>query len=102
MNGIRTQDFDIKIDIKKGLDGKITSGLVVGDILRQNQALILVLHKGELKSDPSVGVGLADMLNDNELDRWRAEIREQLEMDGQRVESIHVSPTSININAKYR
>lgn len=102
MKGIMIRDFDIDIRVKRDSGGMISSGLVVSDILRQNQALILVLHKGELKSDPSVGVGLADMLNDNELDRWRAEIREQLEMDGQRVESIHVSPTSINIDAKYR
>lgn len=102
MKGIMIRDFDIDIRVERDSGGMISSGLVVGDILRQNQALILVLHKGELKSDPSVGVGLADMLNDNELDRWRAEIREQLEMDGQRVESIRVSPTSININAKYR
>ncbi|MGP1610241.1 MAG: hypothetical protein ACTTGW_01245 [Candidatus Cryptobacteroides sp.] len=102
MKGVMIRDFDIDIRVERDSGGMISSGLVVSDILRQNQALILVLHKGELKSDPSVGVGLADMLNDNELDRWRAEIREQLEMDGQRVESIHVSSTSINIDAKYR
>ena len=32
--------------------------LFVGDVLRQNQALVLSLHKGELKENPSVGVGI--------------------------------------------
>ena len=31
--------------------------LALGDTLRQNQALLLLLHKGELKERPSVGVG---------------------------------------------
>jgi len=101
MNGIRTQDFDIKIDIKKGLDGKITSGLEVGDILRQNQALILVMHKGELKENPSVGVGISDIINDHQLDKWRAEIREQLEMDGQKVNSVKLDNYGLTIEAEY-
>lgn len=101
MNGIRTQDFDIKIDVKKGLDGKITSGLEVGDILRQNQALILVMHKGELKENPSVGVGISDIINDHQLDKWRAEIREQLEMDGQKVDSIVLGTDKLIIEAEY-
>lgn len=101
MNGIRTQDFDIKIDIKKGLDGKITSGLEVGDILRQNQALILVMHKGELKENPSVGVGISDIINDHQLDKWRAEIREQLEMDGQKVNSVKFDNYGLTIEAEY-
>lgn len=101
MNGIRTQDYDIKIDVKKGLDGKITSGLEVGDILRQNQALILVMHKGELKENPSVGVGISDIINDHQLDKWRAEIREQLEMDGQKVDSIVLSTDKLIIEAEY-
>ena len=101
MNGIRTQDFDIKIDIKKGLDGKITSGLEVGDILRQNQALILVMHKGELKENHSVGVGISDIINDHQLDKWRAEIREQLEMDGQKVNSVKFDNYGLTIEAEY-
>ena len=101
MNGIRTQDFDIKIDIKKGLDGKITSGLEVGDILRQNQALILVMHKGELKENPSVGVGISDIINDHQLDKWRAEIREQLEMDGPKVNSVKLDNYGLTIEAEY-
>lgn len=101
MNGIRTEDYDIKIDVQKGLDGRIISGLEIGDILRQNQALILAMHKGELKENPSVGVGISDIINDHQLDKWRAEIREQMEMDGQKVDSVKLDNYGLTIEAGY-
>lgn len=101
MNGIRTENYDIKIDVKKGMDGKIISGLEIGDIMRQNQALIMVMHKGELKENPSVGVGISDIINDHQLDKWRAEIREQLEMDGQKVDSVKLDNYGLIIEAEY-
>lgn len=76
-------------------------GLVVGDILRQNQALLLMLHKGELKEHPAVGVGISDMLLDNDPIYWRTSVKEQLEMDGQRVESVKITRTGIQIEATY-
>ena len=79
----------------------ITSGLQVGDTLRQNQALILALNKGELKERPSVGCGIADMLMDHDPLYWRTLIREQLEMDRQRVNNIRITPKGIEIDATY-
>lgn len=76
-------------------------GLVVGDILRQNQALLLMLHKGELKEHPAVGVGISDMLLDNDPIYWRTSVKEQLEMDGQLVESVKITRTGIQIEATY-
>lgn len=76
-------------------------GLVVDDILRQNQALLLMLHKGELKERPAVGVGISDMLLDNDPIYWRTQIKEQLEMDGQRVGSVKITRTGIQIEATY-
>ena len=101
MNGIQMIDYDL--DVKVALDGagRIMSGLVVGDILHQNQALILALHKGELKSDVSVGVGIDRMLLDNDWLDWSREIREQLEMDGQKVEDVVVNSKEIIIKAQY-
>ena len=49
MNGIQLEGFEPAVKARRGADGRITEGLQVGDTLRQNQALILVLHKGELK-----------------------------------------------------
>ena len=75
--------------------------LSTGDILRQNQTLILALHKGELKERPAVGVGIGDMLMDNDPIYWRRAIREQLEMDGQQVGSVRITRTGIEIESTY-
>ena len=101
MNGIQMIDYDLDIKVEKDASGRITSGLVVGDILHQNQALLLVFHKGDLKDDVSVGVGIDRMLLDNDRLSWTREIREQLEMDGQKVEDVTVTDTTIKIKASY-
>lgn len=101
MNGIQLKDYEPDIQVRRGKDGKITSGLVVSDILRQNQALILLLHKGELKEWPAVGCGISDMLLDHDPIYWRTVIREQLEMDGQKVNSVKITTTGICVDASY-
>lgn len=101
MNGIQLTDYDLTVNVLRDSSGKISGGLVIGDILRQNQALILLLHKGELKSDPSVGVGISDMLLDHNLQIWKREIREQMELDGQKVDSVDVSASGITVDAEY-
>ena len=101
MNGIQIEDYDVTVVVRKDAAGKIAEGLVVGDILRQNQALILVLHKGELKSDPSVGVGLSDILLDHDLLTWKREIREQMELDGQTVGNVSIDNDKIVIDSEY-
>lgn len=77
-------------------------GLALGEITPQNQALIVQCHKGEFKENPAIGVGIEDMLLDHDPLRWRQRIREALEIDGQEVESIKISPSEISISAKYR
>lgn len=76
--------------------------LAIGETTRQNQALILLLHKGELKENPAVGVGISDMLLDHDPLHWRQTIREQLEMDGQEVSSIRITNHGITIDAQYK
>ncbi|MBR6287595.1 MAG: hypothetical protein IKR18_11590 [Bacteroidaceae bacterium] len=93
MRGIRlTEDMDIEI-----IDGTVA----VGDVLLQNQALILTLHKGELKERPAVGVGISDMLLDHDPLLWKTRIKEQLEMDGQTVNEVRITTSGIYINAEY-
>ena len=75
--------------------------LSLGDILRQNQTLLLLLHKGELKERPALGVGISDMLLDNDPIYWRTKIKEQLEMDGQRVGSVKIMRDGIQIESTY-
>ena len=101
MTGIILQDYDIAVKITKDNEGKIASGWVLGDVLHQNQAILLSMHQGDLKEDPSRGVGISDMLLDNDPLFWRTRIREQLEMDGQTVESIVLTIHSIDIKSSY-
>lgn len=102
MNGIQLeQSFDIQIRVKRDVSGRITSGLVVGDILAQNQALIINAHKGEFKESPIVGVGISDMLLDHDALAWRTEIREQLEIDGQTVDDVKITTSEITVDAHY-
>lgn len=101
MNGIQMTDYDLDIKVVTDASGRIQSGLVVGDILHQNQALILIFHKGDLKDDVSVGVGIDRMLLDNDRLSWSREIREQLEMDGQKVKDVQVTDKTIKIDARY-
>ena len=101
MNGIQMTDFDLDIKVVQDDAGRIVSGLVVGDILHQNQALLMVFHKGDLKDDVSVGIGIDRMLLDNDRLTWSREIREQLEMDGQKVEEVKIDNKSIKIKASY-
>lgn len=102
MKGILLEDFAPVVSVKYDSYGKIVKGLIVGDILVQNQALILNLHPGELKDFPAVGCGISDMLLDMDPLFWRARIREQLEMDGQIVDSIKITTKEIQIKATYK
>lgn len=75
--------------------------LCLGEITPQNQALIIESHKGAFKENPAIGVGISDMLLDNDPLYWKRRIREALEIDGQNVLSIQITTTSINLNAHY-
>ena len=101
MKGIQLTDYDIAVKVKRDRFGRIESGLIVGDILHQNQAIILTMRKGDLKENPSIGVGLPDMVLEHNLMAMRNEIRQQLEMDGQRVNSINVTSAAVHIDANY-
>lgn len=101
MKGIQLTDYDIAVKVKRDRFGRIESGLIVGDILHQNQAIILTMRKGDLKENPSIGVGLPDMVLEHNLMAVRNEIRQQLEMDGQRVNSINVTSAAVQIDANY-
>ena len=49
-----------------------------------------------------MGVGISDMLLDNDPLFWRTEIAEQMEMDGQTVERVAIGRESIEITAEYK
>jgi hypothetical protein len=59
MIGIKLNtEFDLQIIVKKDAEGKIVSGLVVGDTTDQEAVLVLGMKQGDLKTDPLLGPGL--------------------------------------------
>ncbi|GEP52384.1 hypothetical protein FNO01nite_30560 [Flavobacterium noncentrifugens] len=80
--------LDLKIQPVRGSDGKIISGIVIGNTLEQNKALILIAHQGDFKFNPDLGVGLEDILLSEEYLTYRHLIREHMAKDGLKVESL--------------
>lgn len=78
-----------------------SEGLQLGEITPQSQALIVQCHKGEFKEHPALGVGISDMLLDDDPLYWRSRIREALELDGQSVLEVRITRDRIDINAQY-
>jgi hypothetical protein len=96
------ENFILPIQPTMGADGKITGGLQVGNITRQNQALILVMHPGECKEKPVLGCGISDIVLDNDLLPWRHKIREQMEIEGMGVNALNFKATKeLILDAKY-
>ena len=95
-------DYDLDIKVRRDASGKIISGLVVGDVTYQNQAMILKAQKGEFKESPTVGVGIEDIVCDSDLRLWRKEITEQLEADGQRIDRLVLNEREFILDAKYK
>lgn len=97
MIGIQLQNFDLKVVKKEGG----TASLAIGNILQQNQAIILAMHEGELRDAPALGVGIEDMMLDEDLTGWTTKIRENMQMDGQKVEKVTVTRQGITIISDY-
>ncbi len=94
--------MDMKIDIQRDSEGKIVSGLSIGSTLEQNKALILTLSQGESKEYPTLGVGLADALLDDDLLGMRHAVRRSFAMDGLQITKLELYNTArITIEANY-
>jgi hypothetical protein len=81
-------DFDIIITPVRDAYGKIQKGVKIGDSLYQNQGVILTVQPGEIKELPRMGVGINDIVLDQDFLAWRRRIREHLELDGQKVNDV--------------
>lgn len=95
------QTLDIQLNIERNSLGLIAGGLAVGNTLYQNQALILQACKGEYKEHPTLGVGIAAMVCDDDVIGWKREIALQLEADSMLVEKIDITTQKLVINAEY-
>lgn len=94
---------DLQMAVQRDAAGLVAQGLEIGVTTFQNQALILQASKGEFKEYPTLGVGISDILGDNEATGWKREIALQLEADGMKVKAVDldVKNNKLTIDAKY-
>jgi len=96
------KEFDLAVELKKDANGLIVSGLVIGDSVYQQQTLLLIINKGEIKDRPLVGVGLNSyLLDDASTDEIIQEVTSQLTNDGMRVFEVDYTSGKLNIVAEY-
>ena len=85
--------LDLKIDVKRDMQsGRIISGLVIGNTVPQNVGLILIAQPGEFKTNPTLGVGLADISLSSDYLEFRHRIRDQFPIDGLKVTKLDLYP----------
>jgi hypothetical protein len=84
---------DLQIKARRNAQGKIVSGLVIGDVTAQNQRTILLAEKGEIKEAPLLGVGTQSFIDDDEPADFFREVRTNLRMDGQTVKEVGFNET---------
>jgi hypothetical protein len=97
-----TGNYDLSISVARNAIGQITKGFLIDSTLYQNQAMILRTQPGQIKEFPAAGVGLLDIVNDNEIDMWKKRITQQLEADGQKISKLILNTQGIALEAKYR
>lgn len=94
--------IDLKINVVRDAAGLITQGLIVGNILNQNQALIIIANPGEFKFNPTIGVAIDEMLLNEDYLQYRHRIRDHLTKDGMKVKSVDFSKKmGLVIDASY-
>lgn len=99
---LEVERIDLKIEVVRDSDGLITQGLVVGNTMNQNQALIIIANPGEFKFNPTIGVAIDELLLDNDYLRMRHRIREHFAKDGLIVTNLELQANKpLSITAYY-
>lgn len=92
--------YDILLD--DSLDIKIEDGdFCVSETTRQNQTLLLLCQKGEIKQLPDRCVGVETFLERSEFTGLNREILSQFTSDGMTVRDIKTALPEIKIEAEY-
>jgi hypothetical protein len=86
------------------LDLKVINGtLAFGDTTFQNQKILILANKGELKQNPMRGVGAIRFIEESNPDNLAREIRTEFIADGMSVERIKIdSDFKIDVAAFYK
>jgi hypothetical protein len=94
--------LDLKINPVRDSNGRIVSGLVIGETLEQNMGLILMSHMGDFKFKPDLGVGLGDIVLSTEFPEFRSKIRSHFIKDKLKVTELELyTDKPFKINAEY-
>jgi hypothetical protein len=103
MKGIMIDNnHNLQVSVKRDFNGLILQGLVVGDNTFQNQGLIVLIEKGELKHAPTKGVGIRSYLDDEIPDNLLRAIRTELQDEGMGVYKAGFdNKRNLVIDAKY-
>ena len=97
-----TNECELAISVQRDTSGLITSGMLVGNTLYQNQYIILKAQKGELKENPTLGCGIDDLANDDDLNAWQKLIREEMDKDGMQVNKLTINESGMALEADYK
>ena len=91
------------IVLDNDLDLKVENGtLAFGEVTYQNQKILILADKGELKANPMRGVGVRRYLEDTTPDALAREIRLEFGADGMKVNAININADlEIQVDAKY-
>ncbi len=94
--------MDVKIVPIRDKDGLITQGVVLGNTLQQNKALILIAHPNDFKGNPTLGIGIGDITLSTDLLDYRHEIRRQFPLDGLKITELNLYDlNNVTIEADY-
>lgn len=98
MEALKQNDIALNadLDLLIGDDGDF----VVEETTQQHIYLNLISQKGEWKQNPTLGIGIEDMLGDDEASIEKS-IREGLQYDGSTVNSINFKNGEMKIDAQY-
>jgi hypothetical protein len=80
----------------------VNGDFAVGENLKQAQMLLLHTNKGEWKEHPTMGVGVPNFIETNNMHELSREIREQFSQDGMKVDSVHINGSTLNVEAEWK
>lgn len=77
--------------------------IVIGDSDNQHQEDIILANKGEYKETPEIGVGIFQMLSDDDPMSVLIEIKKNLQYDGMQVKNVKYEDNGkITIDGSYK
>lgn len=92
---------DILINIETGELLQKAGDFSVGDATIQNQKLLLILNKNEIKQYPTACVGATEFIDDEDPNELIREIRKEYTKDGMRIKDLTNNNGKIGVDANY-